>query len=132
MYKPRRQCVELQQHMSEDREYVNHISEILEKSLPENRGPGHNPVDENLIRRTLREHFQARSMDAMEWILKCVVKDVAFDQDISNEIPILCRFYNEYIGKDAWNEKDGTMMMVLNKYAEIKAGGYGNFARAAE
>lgn len=51
-----------------------------------------------------------------------------FDQEIEDEIPILCKFYNEFIGKDKWNENDHTMMMPLNRYDKIKAGGYGNFA----
>ncbi len=65
----------------------------------------------------------------MEWILRCGAGDTAFDQDIEDEIPILCKYYNEFIGPDNWGEKDHTMMTVLNKYDRIKAGGYGNFAR---
>jgi hypothetical protein len=55
--------------------------------------------------------------------------DAAFEQEIEDEIPILCKYYNEFIGAGGWEGDDHTMMKVLNKYDAIKAGGYGNFAR---
>ena len=54
--------------------------------------------------------------------------DAAFNKDMEDEIPILCKYYNKFIGPDNWND-DHTMMTVLNKYDRIKAGGYGSFAR---
>ena len=77
----------------------------------------------------MRKFFWLRTVDAMEWVLRCVTKDREFQQEVEDEIPVLCKFYNEYIGEDAWSEEDHTMMTVLNRYDRIKAGGYGNFAR---
>ena len=85
-----------------------------------------------LIRPMLREFFCIRTVDAMEWILMCAVGDAAFDHEKEDEIPILCRFYNDFIGEVGWSDDDHTMMKVLNKYIVIKAGGYGNFARFLE
>jgi hypothetical protein len=39
---------------------------------------------------------------------------------------------NTFVGRDHWENNDHTFMMVLNKYDEIKAGGYGNFGRLIE
>ena len=58
--------------------------------------------------------------------------DASFDGEIEAEIPIICRFYNDFIGAGEWGKNDHTMMTVLNKYEKIKAGGYGNFARLVE
>jgi hypothetical protein len=68
----------------------------------------------------------------MEWAMRCGVGDMAFDHETDEEIPILCAFYNDYIGHDGWSEHEQTIMTVLSKYDEIKAGGYGNFARFLE
>jgi hypothetical protein len=64
--------------------------------------------------------------------LKCGIGDMAFDQDKEDEIPIICRFYNDFIKEDGWSEDDHTMMTVLNRYDKIKSGGYGNFAQFIE
>jgi hypothetical protein len=55
-----------------------------------------------------------------------------FDQTQEDELPILCKFYNDFIGEEEWSEEDHSMMMVLNKYDQVKTGGYGNFARFLE
>jgi hypothetical protein len=78
---------------------------------------------------SLREFYWQRAVDAIEWVIQCVVGDRDFKQEIEDEIPILCKFYNEFIGQTLWTEDDHTMMTVLNRYDQIKAGGYGNFAR---
>ena len=73
-----------------------------------------------------------RAVNAMEWVLHCAIGDAEFDQAVEDEIPILCRYYNNFLGQDEWSEQDHTFMMVLNRYDQIKAGGYGNFARRLE
>ncbi len=57
--------------------------------------------------------------------------DAACNKDKEDKIPILCKYYNEFIGPDDWGEDYHTMMTlaVLNKYDMIKAGGSWNFAR---
>ncbi len=55
--------------------------------------------------------------------------DTSYDQEIDEEIPISCKFYNEFIGQDQWAEEDHTMMTILNRHDFIKPRGYGNFAR---
>jgi hypothetical protein len=77
---------------------------------------------------SLREFYEFRGVDAMAWILVCAMGDSDFDEEIDEEIPILRKFYNEFIGEDRWAEDDHTMMTVLNRYDFIKSRGYGNFA----
>ena len=115
-----------------EQEFVRHICRVLERKLAKNCDLHFNLGEGGLIRPKLREFFWTRTVDAMEWILKCAAGDAVFDQEIEHEIPILCRFYNDFIGEVQWSEDDHTMMMVLNKYNTIKTGGYGNFARFLE
>jgi hypothetical protein len=115
----------------DDEEFVEHICKVLNTKL---QGIGLDAGADgvhfgNIIRPRLREFFRARTVDAMEWVLMCAALDREFEQAIDDEIPILCKFYNEYIGEGAWSNGDHTMMTVLNRYDRIKAGGYGNFAR---
>ena len=117
-----------------EREYVMHICRVLEKSLAENCGLHIDLGEGELVRPTLRKFFFARAANAMEWVMRCGVGDMAFDQETEEEIPVLCAFYNDYIGHDddAWSKHEQTIMTVLSKYDAIKAGGYGNFARFLE
>jgi hypothetical protein len=115
-----------------EQEFVWHICRVLERKLAEDLDLHIDLGQGRLIEPKLRQFFFIRAADAMQWILVCVVGDIEFNQDIEDEIPILCRFYNDYIREDEWSDNDHTMMMVLNKYDKIKAGGYGNFARFLE
>ena len=115
------------QHRQDDQEFVDHIAKILEQSLSEKCNLSLDLSSGYLIRPLLREHYYRRSVDTMEWILKCAIGEMEFDQANQDELPILCRFYNEYIGVDNWTKNDHTMMGVLNKYDKIKEGGYGRF-----
>ena len=115
-----------------EREYVLHICRVLEKSLAENCDLHIDLGEGELVRPTLRKFFYIRAANAMEWVMRCGVGDMAFYQEMEEEIPILCAFYNDCIGHDAWSEHEQTIMTVLSKYDEIKAGGYGNFARFLE
>ena len=115
-----------------EREFCQHICGVLDRSLERDGITGRNLVQgggARIVGCELRKFYWIRTVDAMEWILRCGMGDVAFSQEIEDEIPILCRYYNEFIGEDGWEGDDDTMMMVLNKYDTIKAGGYGNFAR---
>ena len=109
-----------------DEEYVQHISNVLNRNLAgvlgENR-PLHGIIQPRLL-----DFFRRRAVDSMEWILLCGMSEMPFDQAKEDEIPILCKYYNEFIGQDAWSESDHTMMTVLNRYDKMKEGGYGNFA----
>ncbi len=109
-----------------DEEYVQHISNVLNDRLAHIMGENLQYGD--IIRYRLRDFFWTRTVDAMEWILECGMGATAFDQAKEDEIPILCKYYNEFIGQDEWSEQDHTMMLVLNRYDVMKAGGYGNFA----
>ncbi len=113
-----------------DSEYVAHIGRILMKSLETTVGLQPDLEDSDIVRSRLREFFRIRAVDAMEWTLKCAIGAMDFDQAIEDEIPILCKYYNDFLGEGEWTESDCTMMMVLNKYEQIKAGRYGNFALA--
>lgn len=115
-----------------DSEYIAHIGKILTVSLQRNVGLQIDLTDGEIVRSNLRAYFKIRAVDAMEWILKCVTSDMDFDQAMEDEIPILRRYYNEFIGESNWSENDSSMMMVLNKYNQIKAGKYGNFAFASQ
>ena len=117
---------------ADEREFVLHIVQLVEKSLRENVGLSIDLSCGSLIQPYLRDHMWYRAVDAMQWVLHCVIGECDFDQAVEDEIPILCRYYNGFLGSDKWTEDDHTMMMVLNKYDEIKAKGYGNFARFLE
>ena len=116
-------------HMASEQEFVYHICKILKNKM-ENDLDMHVDFElGSLIQPKLHEFFWIRTVDAMEWILKCSTGDMSFDQTKEDEIPILCKYYNEFIGEDGWSDDDHTMMMVLNRYDKIKTGGHGNFAR---
>jgi hypothetical protein len=82
-----------------------------------------------LIKPRLREFMWQYAVDAMDWVLRCGIGEAEFDEEIEAWIPVVCKYYNEYIGCDGWSEEDHTMMVVLNGYDVVKAGGYGNFGR---
>jgi hypothetical protein len=117
----------------EEREFTMHICRVLTRKMA---GECDVHIDlcsqagMDIIRPTLCKFYRIRTVDAMEWILCCAMGDMPFDQAKEDEIPILCRYYNDFIGEAEWTEQDRTMMTVLNKYDTVKAGGYGNFARA--
>ena len=118
----------------DEQEFVLHICKVLSRKM----------TDEcdvlidfcthfgNIIQPTQRKFYWIRTVDAMEWILQCAMGDMPFDQDKEDEIPISCRYYNDFIGLDGWSEQDHTMMTVLNKYDTVKAGRYGILARFFE
>jgi hypothetical protein len=119
-------------HEVSEHKYVMHICRILEKSIAECCDLQLDLGDGGLVQPTLRKFFWIRTADAMEWVMRCGVGDAAFDQEKEDEIPILCSYYNDFIGESHWGEHDHTMMKVLNRYDKFKAGGYGNFARFIE
>ncbi len=83
----------------------------------------------SLVRPRLSDFMRVHAINAMEWVLLCVTGDANMNQEMEDEIPIICKYYNEFIGKEKWNEEENTFIMVLNKYDEIKSGGYGNFKK---
>jgi len=117
-----------------EHEYATHICRVLDRKLAREGGPELDLVHggQRIVGVSLREFYEFRGIDAMAWALYCAMGDSDFDQEIDEEIPILCKFYNEFIGPDQWTEDDHTMMTVLNRHDFIKAGGYGNFARVIE
>ncbi len=117
-----------------EHEYATDICRVLDRKLAREGGP---ELDlehrgQRIVGVSLRKFYEFRGIDAMAWVLHCACGDTAFDEEIDEEIPILCKFYNEFIGEDQWAEDDHTMMTVLNRYDFIKAKGYGNFARCVE
>jgi hypothetical protein len=117
-----------------EHEYATHICRVLDRKLAREGGPEFDLEHggQRIVQVSLREFYWQRGVDAMAWVLHCAFGDTAFDQEIDDEIPILCKFYNEFIGQDQWTEDDHTMMTVLNRHDFIKARGYGNFARFVE
>jgi hypothetical protein len=114
-----------------EHEYATHICRVLDRKLAREGGP---ELDlehrgQRIVGVSLRQFYEFRGIDAMAWVLHCACEDTPFDHEIDEEIPILCKFYNEFIGEDQWTEDDHTMMTVLNRYDFIKDKGYGNFAR---
>jgi hypothetical protein len=114
-----------------EHEYATHICRVLDRKLAREGGPELDLVHggQRIVGVSLREFYWQRGIDAMAWVLYCAMGDSDFDQEIDEEIPILCKFYNEFIGEDQWTEDDHTMMTVLNRYDFMKDKGYGNFAR---
>ena len=117
-----------------EHEYATHICRVLDHKMAREGGP---ELDlehrgQRIVGVSLREFYWQRTADAMAWVLHCAFGDTAYDQEIDEEIPILRKFYNEFIGQDRWAEDDHTMMTVLNRLDFIKAKGYGGFARFIE
>lgn len=124
------QIVEGDYFLSE-REFALHICRVLDRKMASAGITGLNLEENNgarIVACELRKFYWIRAVDAMNWVLRCGMGEMAFDQEIEDEIPILCKFYNEFIGRDRWGEDDHTIMTVLNKYDDFKAGRYGNFA----
>jgi hypothetical protein len=124
------QIIQRDYHVSEY-EYATHICRILDRKMARECG---SELDlehrgQTIVGTNLRAFFRLRAIDAMEWVLWCMTEDRPYEQEINDEIPILCKFYNEFIGEDQWTEDDHKMMTVLNRYDFIKDKGYGNFAR---
>lgn len=131
------EAVVARDYAASEQEFVRHICWVLGRKLASDDADLHSGLLEhggNIIRPRLREFFYVRGVDAVEWVMMCAMGDpeVQFNADTDNEIPVLCRFYNDFIGQDDWTEHDHTMMTVLNKYGDIKARGHGNFARFLE
>ena len=116
----------------DEREFARFVARKLEKSIAQNCGLQIDLRDGDLIKRYLRKFMWYHAVDAMDWVLRTAICEYEFDQEIEDEIPVICKFYNHFIGQDHWEDDDHTFMMVLNKYGEIKAGGYGNFGRLIE
>jgi hypothetical protein len=66
-------------------------------------------------------------MPWIDWVLRCGIGEAELSEETEAWIPVVCKYYNELIGRDGWSEEHHTMRMVLNKYAEIKSKGFGNF-----
>lgn len=116
-------------HSTGDEEYVQHINNTLQcKMARQGLTDVEYCVFGRIIQPRLRDFMMTRAVDAAEWMLMCGAGEMLFVQTKEDEIPILCRYYNEFITRSAWSDNDHTMMTVLNKYDQIKAGGYGNFA----
>ena len=103
--------------------FVLHISRIMQAKM----GLEHDLSV--LIRPRLHDFMHIRAVDAVEWILRCGMGEMPFEQRKHEEIPVLCRYYNAFIGPDNWDDDAHTIMTVLNKYETIAAKGMGNFAR---
>ena len=118
-------------HAVDEQEFVLHICKVLTRKMADDCDVFIDlcPHGGDIILPILHQFYWIRAVDAMEWIIKCGMGDMAFDQDKEDEIPILCRYYNDFIGNQGWTEQDHTLMTVLNKYDVLKAGGCGNFAR---
>ena len=110
-------------YSASEQEFVHHICKILEERMQIDLSEG------SLIRPFLRKFMWIRAADAMEWVLHCVIGERDFEQEVEDEIPTLCKYYNAFIGEPQWADDERTIMQVLNKYDEIRAGGYGNFSR---
>lgn len=116
-------------HRPDEQEFLEHINTVIKQKMWDEGLLDLEGRDfRSIIGCQLRKFMWVRSVDAMEWVIRCGVGDREFEQDKEDEIPVLCRYYNDYITPGEWSEQDHTMMMVLNRYDKIKAGKYGNFA----
>lgn len=117
------------QYSTDEQEYVQFICKIIDEHLVS--------IDmkfdvEYLIQPQLRKYMWCQAVEAMDWTLRCAVEDMEFDSKIDAEIPILCRYYNNYIQKPNWTVEEDTIMQILSKYDQIKAEGHGNFGDRRE
>jgi len=119
-------CHPLSGSDSSDEEFVRHINIVVLR----NSGMEHDLS--SIIRPQLHKFMHVRAVDAMEWVLLCGMGESPFQQSRHDEMPILCKYYNEFVGQDDWDEDTCTIMAVLNKYDDIRAKGFGNFAMGLE
>lgn len=116
----------------DESEFLSHINTVIQQKMWDE---GIRDLEDRdfrfIIQPTLRKFMWVRAVDAMEWALMCGMGEMPFEQAKEDEIPLLCRYYNDYLTPSTWTEQEHTFMKVLNIFCEIKAGGYGNFAPAA-
>lgn len=115
-------------YVRDEQEFIRHICQVLQDKIGtdlETEAPDFS----FLIGPRLHDFMHIRAVDAMGWVIWCAMGDMEFDQKKEDEIPILCKYYDSFIGKDNWTDQHNTIMTVLSKYDAIKAKGYGNFAR---
>lgn len=114
-----------------EHDYATHLCTVLDRKMQRELNLNLNLAaggGQRIVSLKLREMFHVRAVDAMDWVIRCGIGEDPFDQEKEDEIPILCSFYNEFIGDRNWSENDHTMMTVLNKYDELKGKGLGNFS----
>ena len=98
------------------------ICRKLEKSILQDCGLQIDLGEGRLIRPNFHKFMWFHAVDAMRWVLGVFfMDDTEFDQEIEDEIPVITRFYNDFIGRDQWDDDIFTFMIVLNQYDEIKA-----------
>lgn len=128
-------CIETifaREYTVDELEFARFVARKVEKSIERGTGLKLDLHDGELIKGYLHSFMRLHAIDAMEWVLRVVTQEWEFEQEMEDEIPVLCKFYNDFVGRDNWEEDDHTMMMVLNKYDQIKTGGYGGFGRRIE
>jgi hypothetical protein len=109
-------------YMADEQEFVLFICRKLEKSILQDCDLHIDLGEGRLIRPNFHKFMWFHAVDAMRWVLGVFfMDDMEFDQAIEDEIPVICKFYNEFIGRDLWTEDNYTFMVVLNQYDEIKA-----------
>jgi hypothetical protein len=103
----------------DEQEFIRHICRILEEKLdcPSDIDFSH------MIGLRLHDFMHIRAVDAMEWVLKCAMGDMPFEQRKEDEIPILCKYYDSFISRENWTDDQNTIMTVLTKYYTLKAKG---------
>ena len=107
-------------YVRDEQEFIRHICRILEEKLdcPSDIDFSH------MIGPRLHDFMHIRAVDAMGWVIWCSMGDVEFDQKKEDEIPILCKYYDSFIGRDNWTDKHNTIMTVLTKYVWFKSHGF--------
>ena len=93
-------------YSASEQEFVHHICKILEERMQIDLSEG------SLIRPFLRKFMWIRAADAMEWVLHCVIGERDFEQEVEDEIPTLCKYYNAFIGEPQWADDERTIMQV--------------------
>jgi hypothetical protein len=119
----------LREYKVDELDFARFVAKKIEKSIERRCALKLDLHDGELLKNHLRKFMWYYAVDAMEWVLRMVIREYEFDQETEDDIPVLCKFYNAFIGQDNWEEDEHTFMMVLNKYDQIKAGGYGNFGQ---
>jgi len=115
----------------DEHEFAMFISRIIEQKCDTMIQPGFLEGRDlaRMIKPRLGEFMHVRAVDTMEWVLLCGMGEMEFSQRLEDHIPVLCKYYNSFIGQDNWSDNEHTFMTILNRYEHIKAKGIGNFAR---
>ncbi len=91
------------QSQPDEQEFLSHINTVVKQKMVSD---GSTDLEGRdccfIIRPKLRDFMWVHAVDAIEWALMYAVGEMEFDQAKEIEIPLLCRYYNDYLKPAVW------------------------------